>query len=175
MRSGDKPHGCTAYHGSSSIAMLMPMPCIETQCFTAMPMEANLRPFANTPVPSTEPLAVTPNAAADSDAKRLEAAQPVAEVAARQGHDRVDDELAGAVVGDLAAAFDRHDAFAEVGRRRRTAGGVDRVVFDEQDAPRIPARVHLGLQGPHLLQDPFVRDATEILDIGGHDGHTTSP
>ena len=53
-----------------------------------------------------------------------------------QSHDRVADERPRAVPGDLAAAIDIHDPSAIKGALKwfgATAGGVDRLVLEEED------------------------------------------
>ena len=107
-----------------------------------MPMAATLRcgcpssPSTQTPERPSTRVASTPTVAADLDQRLLEPSD-VADDVERLGQldDRVADELAGTVPGDLAAAVDVDDRGAvdrplEV--ERALAGGVDRRVLEQQ-------------------------------------------
>jgi hypothetical protein len=107
---------------------------------------------------SRDPRGLDPEVAADSDQRLLDAADVVDDLdVVGQRHDRVADQLARSVEGDLAAAVHVDDRRAAGIRgplvgRRALAGGEHRRVLEQQDGGRLVAShdpsMHLSLQLP---------------------------
>ena len=91
--------------GEVSAETFRQKPCMDTQRRTPTPMEASLPCSVQTPVrPATVKLLTSNGGQVDQEL--LQETQVAVQVAAapRQVEDRVADQLAGAVVGDVAAA-----------------------------------------------------------------------
>ena len=141
-----------------SESQLIAKPCIVTPCATRMPMAATLRsgpcPSASTHTPLRPSTRVGRDAelGADVDEQLLQPAHVRDDVdRLGQPHDRVADELARTVPGDLAAAVDVDDRRAvprPLVRLGALAGGVDGLVLEQQDGVggRL-AGAHVGVHG----------------------------
>ena len=148
------PHGTKRSYQERSTSQLSAKPCMVTPRLTRMPIAAILR--SGRPVAGLQPDAAAAGdasrgdaeVAADRDQRLLEAAHVVDdEHVVGQRHDRVADQLAGAVEGDLAAAVDLDHRGAVGGalvRLGALAGGVDGGVLEQQHRVG-PARDDLGV------------------------------
>ena len=110
ITAASSPHGLMAAKRPRSVATLRANPCSVTQRLTATPIDASLRSAAafQTPVHPALRVPDETEARERADDRLLEVAQVDVQVAlgVAQQEDRVADELAGAVIGDVAAALD---------------------------------------------------------------------
>ncbi len=113
-----RPQATTQENGSRSFSTLTAKPCVVTPRETCTPIEAILRSAPTRRCSrcprSQRERAAMPSLGERGDDRGFHRAQVAADVVDR--HDRVADELAGAVVGELAAAVgvDHVDAFGAV-------------------------------------------------------------
>ena len=119
------PQGTKRSYQPRSTSQFSAKPCIVTPRLTRMPIAAILRSgravagsaCSQTPLRPGTRAVVTPRSAHARDQRLLEPAHVVDdEDVVGQPHDRVADELAGPVEGDLAAAVDLDDRGAVGGR-----------------------------------------------------------
>ena len=142
------PQGTNRSYQERSTSQFSAKPCIVTPRLTRMPMAAILRSGRGAPELVEEPASsqtplrpgtravVTPRSAHTADQRLLEAADEVDDQhVVGEPHDRVADELAGAVEGDLAAAVDLDHRGAVGGTLvglGALAGRVDGGVLEQQ-------------------------------------------
>ena len=138
------PQGTNRSYQPRSTSQLRAKPCIVMPRLTRMPRAAILRSGPRSSARSQTPLRPghaggrDTEVAAHADQRLLDAAYVVDDLdVVGQRDDRVADELAGAVEGDLAAAVDVDDVGAarverSLVRVGALAGGEDRRVLEEQ-------------------------------------------
>ena len=135
------PQGTIRSNGSRSVVTLSAKPCRVTHCFTWIPMLAILRPAVHTPVRPGFRSASMPSrpSAWIRTSSRLAEVPVEIRPMVPQIEDRIADQLAGAVEGDVAAALDLEDLDPAAARARSGAMGrlVARVPRPEGDDRRM--------------------------------------
>ena len=165
------PQGTMRSNQLRSQLQLSAKPCIATPRDTRMPIAATLRssvlpgprpPVSHTPLrPSTRVVATPGPAQARISASSMARTYAITSTGSASVHDRVADELARPVPGDLPAAVHVDDRYARVGERavelaRPPAGRVDGRVLQHQ------ARVGNVPADPPFVQPPLEIPAVEV-------------
>jgi hypothetical protein len=183
IRTSGSPHGTIQSNGSSELSTFTAKPCLETPCLGDVQADRGELAVLDPHARPRDPLLRAPagrdalvgEGGGDGPLERRDVLHDVPDA-----DDRIADELAGAVVGDLAAAVDVDDvdalravpvlAHAELAGGRAPPAGVDRLVLEEQERVRDRAGLARGAQAfLEIVRRAVLHDAeVDGPQLAGH-------